>query len=420
MHLTSGVRDPAASFTLPATADDADERRQANRAIAVSAVGLTLTGLIELAIAVLTGSVGLLGDALHNLSDVSTSALVFLGFRVSRKPATEQYPYGFERAEDLAGVGVAIVIWASAGLAGWQSIRKLLEHGSTSHVGLGIAAAAVGILGNQLVARYKLIAGRRINSNTLIADAKHSWLDALSSAGALVGLIAVAFGAGWGDPVAGLAVTLFICHVGWEVSTDVAHRLLDGVDPQIITTAEAIAADIPGVRHAHARARWTGRTLRLDLEAWLDPDTTVHDADQLGQTVADLIGSTPRRSQLQLDRPRPLADRRPSAYQDRRKSRICRCRCSEPTGMCAPSPLPYDGFRRGGPGRWLLGLGNNGTKSHGKLAAVRMPSAPGSPFPGLSVRSARAQTVQRRSWQRIAHRASSAEGSSAPHSAFRR
>jgi cation diffusion facilitator family transporter len=289
--VTSGVRDPAASFALPATADDADERRQANRAIGVSAIGLMLTGLIELAIALLTGSVGLLGDALHNLSDVSTSALVFLGFRVSRTPATERYPYGFERAEDLAGVGVAIVIWASAGLAGWQSIRKLLEHGSTSHVGLGIAAAAVGILGNQLVARYKLIVGRRINSNTLIADAKHSWLDALSSAGALVGLVAVAFGVPWGDPVAGLAVTAFICHVGWEVSSDVAHRLLDGVDPQVISTAETLAANVPGVRHTHARARWTGRTLRLDLEAWLDPDTTVHDADRLGQSVADQIGT---------------------------------------------------------------------------------------------------------------------------------
>jgi cation diffusion facilitator family transporter len=291
VHLTSGVRDPAASFTLPGTADDVDERRQANRAIGVSAVGLALTGLIELAIALVTGSVGLLGDALHNLSDVSTSALVFLGFRASRKPATERYPYGFERAEDLAGVGVAIVIWGSAVLAGWQSVRKLLEHGSTTHLGLGIAAAAVGILGNQLVARYKLIIGRRINSGTLIADAKHSWLDALSSAGALVGLGAVAFGARWGDPVAGLAVTLFICHVGWEVSTDVAHRLLDGVDPQIINTAEAIAAAIPGIGHAHARARWTGRTLRLDIEAWIDPTTTVHDADQLGQSVAHHIGT---------------------------------------------------------------------------------------------------------------------------------
>ena len=59
-------------------------------------------------------SVGLLSDALHNLSDVSTSAVVFLGFRLSRRVATPRYPYGWERAEDLAGLGVALVVWASA------------------------------------------------------------------------------------------------------------------------------------------------------------------------------------------------------------------------------------------------------------------------------------------------------------------
>jgi cation diffusion facilitator family transporter len=107
MHLINGVRDPATSFPLRTATDDAGERRQANRAIAVSAVGLALTGLIELAIALVSGSVALLGDALHNLSDVSTSAVVFVGFRTSRRLPTERYPYGYERAEDLAGIGVA-------------------------------------------------------------------------------------------------------------------------------------------------------------------------------------------------------------------------------------------------------------------------------------------------------------------------
>src|SRR6266568_2729952 len=198
MHKTSGLHDPAAAFPLPARRNDAADRRAANRAVAVSAAGLAVTGLIELMLAVVTGSVGLLGDAIHNLSDVSTSAVVFLGFRLSRRPATERYPYGLERAEDLAGIGIAIVIWASAAFAGYESIRKLVEHGHTAHVGAGIAAAAIGILGNQVVARYKLATGRRIGSATLVADARHSWLDALSSAGALAGLAAVAAGQPWG------------------------------------------------------------------------------------------------------------------------------------------------------------------------------------------------------------------------------
>ena len=291
MHKTTGARDPAAAFPLPSTRDDAQERRQANQAIAVSAIGLAATGTAELVLAVLTGSVGLLGDAIHNLSDVSTSAVVFLGFRLSRKGPTDRYPYGLDRAEDLAGIGIAVVIWASAAFAGYESIRKLLDHGTTGHVALGIAGAALGIAGNQVVARYKLTVGRRIKSATLVADARHSWLDALSSAGALAGLVAVSLGFRLGDPIAGMAVTLFICHVGYEVTKDVVHRLADGVDPAVLTTAEAAAGSVPGVVHAHARARWTGRTLRVEIEGWVDPDLTVTGADALGRQVAQAIAS---------------------------------------------------------------------------------------------------------------------------------
>lgn len=289
MHILSGTRDPAVSFPLSVVVDDEGERRQANRALGFSGVGLALTGLIELIVALLTGSVALLGDALHNLSDVSTSLAVFIGFRASRRSATDRYTYGYERSEDLAGIGIAMVIWASAAFAGYESIHKLVNGRGTHDVGWGIGAAALGIIGNQIVARYKLRVGTRINSATLVADAKHSWLDALSSGGAMLGLIAVAAGLPWADAVAGAIVTGFICHVGWEVTSDVAHRLLDGVDPEVIETAEAVAAEVPGVLHAHARARWTGRTLRVEVEGWVRGETTVAESDRIGRAVADLL-----------------------------------------------------------------------------------------------------------------------------------
>jgi len=152
-----------------------------------------------------------------------------------------------------------------------------------------MAGAVIGIAGNLAVARYKLVVGRRINSATLVADARHSWLDALSSAGALAGLIAVAAGQPWGDPVAGLAITMVICHVGYQVTADVVHRLADGVDSSIITTAESAAGSVPGVLHAHARARWTGRTLRVEIEGWVDPDLPARDADAIGRQVATAL-----------------------------------------------------------------------------------------------------------------------------------
>ena len=84
-------------------------------------------------------------------------------------------------------------------------------------------------------------------------------------------------------------MTALICHVGWEVTADVVHRLADGVDPGVITAAESAAGSVLGVIHAHARARWTGRTLRVEAEGWVDPELPARDADTLGRQVADAI-----------------------------------------------------------------------------------------------------------------------------------
>jgi cation diffusion facilitator family transporter len=268
---------------------DAEHRRAANRALVLSALGLTLTGGIEFVIALISGSVGLLGDAIHNLADVSTSLVAFVGFRVSRRGASPSHPYGYERAEDLAGLGVALVIWASAVFAGYVSIHKLVHHGTTSHLGLGVAAAAVGIVGNQIVARYKLRVGTRIQSNTLVADAKHSWLDAIASAGALLGLVGVACGLWWADGVAGLLVTGFIVHVGWEVTSDVLSHLMDSVDPVIVANAESAALAVPGVDHVHVRARWLGRTFLVEVEGFLSGSTLLADTEATGRSVSESI-----------------------------------------------------------------------------------------------------------------------------------
>lgn len=265
------------------------DRRDANRAIGISALGLALTGLVELLIAILSGSVGLLGDAIHNLSDVSTSLVVFVGLRISKRSATPTHPYGWDRAEDIAGLGVALVIWLSAAFTAVVSIHKLLTHGTTTHLGYGIAAAFAGIVGNQLVARYKFRVGRRIQSATLIADARHSWLDALSSAGALVGIVGVASGWHWADAVAGLLLTGFIGHVGYEVTSDLLHHLMDGVEPGALVAAVDAASKVPGVAHAHARARWMGRSLVVEIIGFVEPGITIHDGDAIGAEVESAV-----------------------------------------------------------------------------------------------------------------------------------
>lgn len=288
--------------------DDTSHRYAANRAVGVSAIGLALTGLIELSIALLSGSVGLLGDALHNLSDVSTSAVVFLGFRFSKRPANPSHPYGYERAEDIAGLGVAVVVWASAVFSGYVSIHKLLAHGHTSHLAAGMIAAVVGIVGNQLVAGYKRRIGNQIHSATLLADAKHSWLDALASLGALAGLAGVALGLHWADAVAGLIVTAFIVHVGWEVTTDLASHLMDSVAPDVIARAEAASLTVADVGHVHVRARWAGRSLIVEVEGFLPSDKQLDETERIGAHVQAAVAAAVPESRAVLWSPHALPD----------------------------------------------------------------------------------------------------------------
>src|SRR6266571_1878491 len=121
----------------PSGRDDSN-RRRAMRAIVVSSAGLLLTSAFEISITVLSGSVALLSDALHNLGDVFTTVGVYFGFRASRKQPTRRYPYGYGRAEDLTGIIIVIAIWSSAALAGWQSYDKLVSGRGTTHLTLGM------------------------------------------------------------------------------------------------------------------------------------------------------------------------------------------------------------------------------------------------------------------------------------------
>jgi cation diffusion facilitator family transporter len=266
-------------------AREREHRAAANRAVAVSAIGLALTGAVELAIALLTGSVALLGDALHNLSDVSTSLVVFAGFWISKRKLSPTHPYGYERAEDIAVLGIALVIFASAAFAAYESYQKLLSDRGTTNLYVGMAAAVVGMAGNLAVSRYKKHVARQIHSVTMEAEANHSWLDTISSLGALVGLVGVALGYRWADPIAGFAVTLFILHVGWEVTSEIVHHLMDGVEPEQLEAARVAGASVPDVRDVAVRGRWMGRSLVLEVEGSLPSETPLARVDEIGQAV---------------------------------------------------------------------------------------------------------------------------------------
>lgn len=241
-----------------------------------SLLGLGITAGIQAVIVVFSGSVALLSDTLHNLTDALTAIPLWIAFSLGRRRPTRRYTYGFNRAEDAAGLLIVAAIGASAALVIWESIRRLVEPRLMDHIPWVIAAGIVGAAGNELVARYRIRAGKAIGSEALITDGHHARTDAFTSLAVVAAGLGAAFGAAWVDPVAGLVVASAILWLMARSARRVSRRVLDGIEPEIVDEVEATIRTVPGVRDvADLRVRWHGHQLRIAASIAVDADQTV-------------------------------------------------------------------------------------------------------------------------------------------------
>ena len=174
------------------------------RAVSISLAVLTLTGAVQTLIYALTLSVALLADLIHNFGDASTAIPLGLAFFLRSA-----------RGERLAGLAVVLAIFASACVALVQTILRFIHPHELSHLWWLAAAGAIGFVGNEIAARIRTRAGRRLESPALVADGNHARVDGFVSLGVIASAAAVALGAPIGDPVIGLAITLVILRITW-------------------------------------------------------------------------------------------------------------------------------------------------------------------------------------------------------------
>jgi cation diffusion facilitator family transporter len=252
------------------------------RAVKISLLALGATALAQLLIVAVSGSVALLADTIHNFSDALTAVPLWIAFVLGRRAATRRYTYGFGRAEDLAGLFVVAMIALSAAIAGFESVRRLINPIEIEHVGWVAAAGLVGFIGNELVALYRIRVGRRIGSAALVADGLHARTDGFTSLAVLLGAGGVALGFPLADPIIGILITIAILAVLRTAARDVFRRLMDGVDPELVDTAETALSAEPGVRGVRSvKMRWIGHRLHADAELDVDPATTLTDAHRI-------------------------------------------------------------------------------------------------------------------------------------------
>lgn len=253
-----------------------DSGAEGIRATKVSLVGLGLTAVLQALIVVFSGSVALASDTLHNLGDALTAIPLWIAFSLGRRSPTRSYTYGYNRAEDVAGVVIVIAIGASAVLIVWESVRRLLDPRLIDYIPWVIAAGVVGAIGNELVARYRISVGRRIGSEALIADGQHARTDALTSLTVVAAGVGAILNVAWVDPVAGLVVVLVILRLMFRSARSIMRRLLDAVEPELVDGTEAAITAVPGVRAVNdLKLRWHGHQLHVSTSVAVDPDLTL-------------------------------------------------------------------------------------------------------------------------------------------------
>jgi len=266
------------------------------RALKISLVALLVTALAQAVVVYFTGSVALLADTIHNFSDALTAIPLWIAFILGRRVANRRFTYGYGRAEDLAGVFIVLMIALSSIVAGYESIRRLIDPQPITNVGVVIAAGLIGAAGNELVALYRIRVGRKIGSAALIADGLHARTDGFTSLAVVVGALGVLAGFPLADPIVGLLITIAILFVLKNAALDIGRRLMDSVDPDLVQTADASLRSVPGVLDVETlQLRWVGHRMRAETAVTVDAGLSVVAGHEIAVTAHhQLLHDVPR------------------------------------------------------------------------------------------------------------------------------
>ncbi len=245
--------------------------------------------LIKIGLGITTGAVSILSDGFHSITDAASNVVALVGVVVARRPPDANHPYGHRKYETMASVGILlflIIVVFEVVLSALDRVRS----GAAPDVfpqGIGLMAATVVV--NLLVVTYETRAGRRLKSELLLADAKHTRSDVFTSVTVLAALLDVQAGYPVLDPLAALLVAVFIGHACWQIA-QVASRILS--DEVVIAEDDVrdVVRSVPEVIGCHRiRTRGSADHVFLDLHLWLDGSTPLQQAHATSHVVKDRL-----------------------------------------------------------------------------------------------------------------------------------
>jgi cation diffusion facilitator family transporter len=264
------------------------------RAAAVSIVSNTCLIVLKVAAGLVTGSVGILSDAVHSLMDLIASLIAWASVRKADAPADASHRYGHEKLEDLAAGAQALLLLFGAVFIAVEAIRRLINGGHVASVGVGIGVAAAAAAVNVVVSTYLERTGRATGSTALHANAVDLRTDAIVSMAVLVSLVVVKLtGASWMDPVVGLLVAAAISRTGVRILIEASRRLADEALPaDELAALQHVVGSFVGaevVGYHDLRARHVGSHHQVDLHLQFAAGISLERAHYVSHQLQDAI-----------------------------------------------------------------------------------------------------------------------------------
>lgn len=290
MNLQSARPAPPPTSAEAVVADSfTNQRRERTRAIRrvfLVVLGLNLlVASLKLFFGWLTGSIALIADGVHSLLDASANLVGLVGIAVASRPPDEEHPYGHERYETLASMAIAVLMGVGVVEIVRNAIDRLQTGAAPEVTWLSFAVLGVTLTINSGVTLWERREGRRLQSDLLRADAKHTASDVLVSLGVIVGLAGVRLGMSAADAIVSLAIAAAIAWAAWQIIREASLVLTDAVigDPHALLQA---ILTTPGVVTAHnLRARSSGGRLWVEVHVTVDPHLRVRQAHEVATAV---------------------------------------------------------------------------------------------------------------------------------------
>lgn len=268
--------------------DENTRKKTGRKAVTVAISGNILLTIFNFVVGILSGSTALVAEAAHTLSDVITSIITAIGFRIGLKPPDSEHPYGHGRAEPLVGLVIVVFLVFIAYEIISEAYSKLLLMGSLTPPDWTAALMAiVGIAVNITMTRYMMNVGKKINSPAIMADAQHQKVDVFSCAAIVVGVVGSNMGLLILDPLVAVLIAVLVLKIAFDVGKENINNLMGKVpSTDLIVEITKAGTSVKGVKGMHdIKVNYMGPNASVDLHITVDPELSLRNAHKIAHQV---------------------------------------------------------------------------------------------------------------------------------------